>query len=455
MKCYTWVAATAFACALGVNLPPALSQTSPSDAYYRPAPPALQSAPVGTYTARQAQPETPPVPAPEFDPREEPPAETEMTYEYSDVESDDEPFRLFPQDGAFKVHGWVAGGATANGRRTPDRFNGPVTFNDRREGMLNQLYAVMEREIDTEHGWDIGGRVDLLYGTDYIFTQSAGLETQPNFDPRWNSSRFYGLAMPQLYLEAGYGDLSVKVGHFYTIIGYEVVTAPDNFFYSHAYTMQYGEPFTHTGALATWNASDNWTFTGGIVDGWDKWDPVSSRASYLGGATYTPDHERYSLAFALITGDEDGSAPPYEGNRTMYSIVFSYDVTDDLQYVLQHDNGIQSLNGGGTTEWYGLNQYLFYTINDCWKAGLRFEWFRDDDGVRVAGVRPGNTTPGGHAGNFYQFTTGLNWTPMANLTVRPEARFDWFDGENLAGGVGPYAGNNSQFTAGIDAILIW
>ena len=55
--------------------------------------------------------------------------------------------------------------------------------------------------------------------------------------------------MPQAYAEVGYNDLTVKVGHFYTIIGYEVVPAPDNFFYSHAYTMQYGEPFTHTGML--------------------------------------------------------------------------------------------------------------------------------------------------------------------------------------------------------------
>ena len=57
----------------------------------------------------------------------------------------------------------------------------------------------------------------------------------------------------KLYFEAGYGDLTVKIGHFYTIIGWEVVTAPDNFFYSHAYTMYNSEPFTHTGVLATYN----------------------------------------------------------------------------------------------------------------------------------------------------------------------------------------------------------
>ena len=47
----------------------------------------------------------------------------------------------------------------------------------------------------------------------------------------------------------GYNDWKIKLGHFYTPIGYEVVPANGNFFYTHAYTMQYGEPFTHTGVL--------------------------------------------------------------------------------------------------------------------------------------------------------------------------------------------------------------
>jgi hypothetical protein len=117
--------------------------------------------------------------------------------------------------------------------------------------------------------------------------------------------------MPQLYGEVGYGNLSLKLGRFYTIIGYEGVMAPGHFFYSHPYTHLYGEPFTHTGGLANWTPSNNWSFYAGIVDGWDKFDPVTSRAHFLGGVEYTPDHEAYSIAFALITGvelrsDEEG-----------------------------------------------------------------------------------------------------------------------------------------------------
>jgi hypothetical protein len=145
-------------------------------------------------------------------------------------------------------------------------------------------------------------------------------------------------------------------------------------------------------------------------------------------------------------------------------------VTDKWTYVLQHDNGWQDASvaipgagvAGQDAEWYGVNQYLFYTINDCWKAGVRAEWFRDDDGVRVAGVRPtsqdgldaGNTvaTPGGYAGNFYEISLGLNWTPHANLNIRPEIRYDWYDGIGNPFGDG---NNQSQWVGGFDAYVLW
>ncbi len=116
-----------------------------------------------------------------------------------------------------------------------------------------------------------------------------------------DSSRFYGLDIAQMYAEFGNKKASIKVGHFYTIIGYEVVTAPDNFFYTHAYTMQYGEPFTHTGALATYNANDQLSLFGGVTNGWDNFEDVNGKQSILLGATFTATDKQSSLhrCFAL------------------------------------------------------------------------------------------------------------------------------------------------------------
>ncbi len=359
--------------------------------------------------------------------------------------------------------GWVAAGVTFNSRHPTNPAAGfgnlPVTFNYRdRELQLNQLNLFAERTTDGSRGLDLGGRIDLLYGEDYIFTQAAGLETRPDFSGHWNegqggdgsgingSSR-NGLAMPQVYGELAYGNFKTKVGHFYTIIGYETVTAPDNFFYSHAYTMQYGEPFTHTGVLTTYDAYERLKLYFGVVNGWDKFDAVSDRASLLMGSSWTLPNEKSILNFSLITGDEDGSVPPYLGNRTMYSLVFNHTFNDCWQMIVQHDLGVQQ-NGvapGEDAQWYGVNSYLFHTLTDKLKTGIRYEWFRDDDGTRVVNA----------AGSFQEIAMGINWAPYDNVIFRPETRWDWFDPNDDTTPPGPYDNfsKRSQFTFGVDAIL--
>ena len=387
-----------------------------------------------------------------------------------------DPWRIFPEIGdGWTIEGFIAGGGTANASNPISNYNGPVTFNDRyNELMLNQFYLSIGRDADNGGcGWAWGGRMDILYGQDYIFTQAVGLELNDDGTNNWNGSKMWGIALPQIYGEIAYNDLSVKVGHFYTIMGYEVVPATGNFFYSHAYTMQYGEPFTHSGALATYNYSDRLTVYGGLLNGWDTLDAESDKMSLLGGATYTPDHELYTLTGTFITGQEVGAlaATTPLTTRSGYSLVFSYDVTDRMQYVFQHDNFWQNddpANGGMDSEWYGVNQYLFYTVNDCWKLGARVEWFRDDDGVRLsgapvreaftgrtpaAGANPTFLDPAAAAGNYYNITVGANWTPGTNLTIRPEVRWDWSDG--TAGQPFDSGDKDGQFTAAFDAILLF
>ncbi len=365
----------------------------------------------------------------------------------------------------ISIYGFADGGIEGNPQNPPGHYNGPVTFPDRDDGQFNQLYTVIERAAPKDNcGWYLGGRIDMLYGSDYFFNTAAGLDGTPNGNfPRWgNSTDQYGLAMPQLYVETDYNDLKIKWGHFYTIIGYEVVPATGNFFYSHAYTHQYGEPFTHTGILASKPYNDNWTLYAGIDNGWNAFD-CDSGANFLGGVTYTSENWG-SLAFAIQTGDDStvnlpGIAPL--ANRTMYSIVWTRNFNSRWTYVFEHDLGVQqdaaTLQGTDTAEWYGINQYLFYKLNCKWTAGARIEWFRDDDGFNVTGLRPGNPLVGNFfAGNFYEVTLGLNYKPNANIIVRPEVRWDWFNpSDPLIGSQNPYDNNTSknQFLIGIDGIV--
>ena len=107
------------------------------------------------------------------------PAEEKKDEAASDEEEKaPEPHRLIGQLGCTKINitGWLDAGGTANFDNPPSRYNGTLAPNDRNEFQFNQLYMVMERplKIDDCHPLDIGGRVDLLYGTDYIYCRIAG-----------------------------------------------------------------------------------------------------------------------------------------------------------------------------------------------------------------------------------------------------------------------------------------
>ena len=403
----------------------------------------------------------------------------------------------------IETYGWVDVGIGANGWGAD--WNGPITFNDRSwQGQMNQLYLVNERILkEDQFSW--GGRIDLLYGTDFLYTVAAGLDayrSTPNplglTGPRWNTNRYYGLAMPQLYGELGSQELNVKFGHFYTLIGYEVVPAIGNFFYTHAYTMQYGEPFTHTGVLGTWVPNDQLTIIGGITNGWDNWDdgletgaPIvnqnyanyNSNASFLGAVTFSSSDGTQALTLANSSGNQLGGADVgglgnFVGNRTVTSVVYTNEFTDNLTYVYQSDFGYQAYAGANdpayyqtqgqqnsSAYWYGANQYLFYNFTDYLIGGLRFEWFRDNNGTRVvSGLRDGSpgadgTQTVGFAGNFWAMTWGLNYLIGNNMIIRPELRYDWFSadegGPNGAPGTMPYGRNldqNGQFYGGCDVI---
>ena len=407
-----------------------------------PAPPA----PAGESTPAEAPKEEPAAEEPAAEEEEE--TEDEPACDFLQRLFDDSCGNNFLDDHGLKLHGWIAQSMTFNPDRPDTNTNGPVSFTDRaNEYQLNQLYLIFERVLDqTKEEIQFGGRVDALFGSDYYFTTSRGLEMEQDGTHRWNrqkgpnrtvygpnNGRLHGLAMPQAYAEiAGY-DSSVKIGHFYTIIGNEVVTAPQNFFATHAYTMQYGEPFTHTGVLWNYKINDNWSINNGIVQGWDNFDDTNDVKSYLGGVTYTNADTGTTLAFAIVHGEErlvfGDPDNRYRNDRTMYSIVLTQNLTDKWTYVIQHDNGQQQganevTDATGFTyrrkaEWYGINQYLFYQINDNLKAGVRYEWFRDDDGYRVLGDQ--------EACNYHELSVGLNWKLFDCVMLRPECRYDWAD----------------------------
>jgi hypothetical protein len=342
---------------------------------------------------------------------------------------EEESWKLF--DGILEGTGMDAGGWVSLGWHSDsnDLFNSnPDNLN------VHQAWLFAEKVATSENGeMAFGFRFDALYGTDAGDTVSFGNGVDRNGNPRgfdaganFQKGSDYGFALPQAYVEAASGDWSVKAGHFYTLIGYEVVGAPGNFFYSHAITMYNSEPFTHTGVLASYAASDDTTYYGGWTAGWDTgFDQFAEGSNFLGGVS-TSLSEDVALAYMTTIGDFGA-----RGNGGfMQSVILDVALAEDLNYVFQSD----LLHVGSTGEdHFGINQYLFYTVDDQLTLGGRFEWWKSD---AITGYAPhGGTAPTSGSVSHFEATFGANYLIAPNLMLRPEYRYDWSEGADYNQGI--------------------
>jgi len=414
----------------------------------------------------------------------------------------------FAKENRIGFGGWVNGGATFNPSQTGG-FNGPVAFADQANRFqLNQLNLFLQRSVISEtNKWDFGGRFDFLFGTDAVFTQAFGVPTfdvnsgEPLNRNNWDlniccsSTRTYGIALPQAYLEAhvpiGKNGINFKMGHFYSPTGFETVPAPDNFFYTRAYSFNAGEPFTHTGLQANYAINSNWSVlgsavTGSATGGWDGgWNKQLGNWSGVYGITWTSDNHATSLN---VTGTYGETSTQSSKSWGMYNIVLQHRINPKTLFVLHHVHGfadgvllnnLKYSNVVKDAQWFGFVTHLYYDLTDNLSVGARGEWFRDRDGFRnpspfriAAATNLVNGVPMSYAGNisnvtitpadYYSVTVGMNWKAaktlnlrwdsIKKLNIRPNIRYDRVDAYHTAA-YRPFAGNKDQILFSLDFIL--
>lgn len=356
-----------------------------------------------------------------------------------------------------RTGGWFEAGITGNPDNPTDRYNGPVLLNDRNgELMMNQLWLYAERPCDTGgDGFDLGGRVDVFYGSDWRAAYAFGFGLEDDIN---HGNKLVGLSLPQFYVEMMVNKLSIKVGRMAGIFGYEMIPPMGNFFYSRSYHICYTEPLLIAGLLAQYPLTDRLTMYAGIHEGYRFFEHNDDTYNFHGGLKWTGCDGNLSFAYALDAG-QDGTGTR---NQYLHSIVFAAQLSDRLRYGLNSALGL--LDFGPQSEWYGISQTLVYTINDRWSAGTRIEWFRDDDGRVIFGVGNLPNARGwlgraGYAGDFYGLSLGLNWKPKPNIFVRPEIRWDWYSGpaNNHGPAPLPYDGgtDRNQFLLAADVVVMF
>ncbi len=303
------------------------------------------------------------------------------------------------------------------------------------EYMLNRMYLSLTRTPDTSCGqWGIGGAVDVLYGTDYQFLQSRGLETHGDFTNKWNSDNgsglfgkgLMGIALPQAYLEVANENVSVKLGHFYHPLGFvRLDLSGAQIGNSGTYSLFYAEFLPVTGGMADLKLTDQITVTGGVHRGSGNWSDNNDNINGFVGVNWTSADGNTLLMYKGDVGAEDDAGA---NDQYIQSVVFEQKFCDRWAYIFQSDYGHVSNGapGGSDATFYSIINMIGYQFTEKLHGGIRYEWFDDVDGTRV--------TPAPGPGVWNAVAAGGTYKICPNLWLRPELRWDWFDAD---AGVGP------------------
>jgi hypothetical protein len=390
------------------------------------------------------------------------------------------------KDAKLNIYGWVESGYTYNHRHGGSGQNsavitpGPFNHEYGNHYMLNQLVLRFERQVDVTK-LDVGGMVELMYGSDAARIHSTGLGYNgsdatddngsvsgpvddlavANLHPIWQFD------IPQAYVDVGVpigNGLRLRVGKFVTLLGYETIDPRSNPFYSHSYLFN-AVPFTQTGVIGDYKLHDNLELQLGVTRGWDiALEDNNGSIDVLGQVAYK-FNDQLNAVFNFSVGPENGAYPAGgqkhdEGHyRVALDPIVYYQVTKALKVGVEglyiYDGGING-NGVSDTHHYGDvwggAAYVGYTVNDNLTVNGRLEKAH----VNLASFA-GSTNSSDI--NLYEITLGVTVTPLPKdpylkgLSIRPEIRYDFTDASRGAFTANGGTSYKDQLTFAADVIF--
>jgi hypothetical protein len=338
------------------------------------------------------------------------------------------------------IYGHIEGSYTWNFDNPAKNINiGRVFDIKHNDAEVNQTDLNVERLVDlTSHQFDIGGRLEVMYGTDARFIHSNGLFSYEGF---FNGPE-YQFDIPQMYLDIGLpvGDgLRIRLGKF---LFFKQIDPNASVFYSHSFTFGAALPFTLTGVTGLYNINDQLSIEAGFSRGWGQsLDDNNGAIDGLGRIRYAPS-DRTSLTLAVISGPEDNNDNSHY--RQAVDLTLSQAIGDNLTFLLDSVYGNDAAGSvtGKNANWYGVSGYLVFKLDDHFSLGARGEWYRDEEAFTT-----------GISQNLYEATVGVTVTPFPGNTpavfkIRPEIRYDYSSRDYFNG-----LTKDSQVTAAVDAIF--
>jgi putative OmpL-like beta-barrel porin-2 len=330
-----------------------------------------------------------------------------------------------------KLSGFVDAGYVYNFSRPDNRANGntggPVPYPTSPGSFLPGSIRAFDKESNAFYLHNaqlmldkaptdksrVGGRVKFSMGQDADVISSGGSASGDNFD----------ITEGYVQILAGVGrGLTITVGKFATLAGSEVIESKDDLNYSRSLLFTWAIPFTHTGFRATYSAMDQLDLTLGFNNGWDQLTDNNDAKTLEFSATVKPNND-WKFILNLYYGAEKNptagaGGPTQPGDKRF---LFDFVVAGKIEkltlgfnwdWAFQQDDVVKS-GKLDDSHWTGAAVYAKYEIDPLYSPGIRFEYFRDSDGVRT-----------GTKQTLMEFTLTNEFNIVDGLIFRFEYRFD-------------------------------
>lgn len=292
----------------------------------------------------------------------------------------------------------------------------------------------------TEAGtFSAGYTINALIGQDAVgYSDLAGM-----------ASDEFTLQSAHIDLHAPVGNgLDLTVGHFDTIVGYEVASYAANPNYTRSYGF-FTEPFTHTGVKADYALNDIVSLTAGIANSNGGVNSINARPLTSTGT----DWEGLSTLGA-ISIDLDDSAGALSGSNIYFAITngttdFNTQVTHYFASVTVPtsvaglDLGVSwdySEQDPGFASAYGVYASIAPEGSDV-SFNIRGEYATSNNGTfGLDGIDE----------DLYAITATVNYNLWENVLTRFEVRYDWDAAAGAFGSSG--SGDDDQWLIALNAV---
>ncbi|MDF2434166.1 MAG: hypothetical protein JWP44_3797 [Mucilaginibacter sp.] len=362
----------------------------------------------------------------------------------------------------FRFYGWIDPGANISSSK---HSNAPTSYDlVPNNVVLDQLGLKLELQpntVQTDH-ISAGFLLTTIFGTDYRYTTGKGYFS----DQLLSHNKKYGVDPAEIYGLIYFPKIAdgmlLKVGRFISPADIEAQWATDNYLYSHS-LMFTVDPYTFTGAQATFKLGSYWQLEAGVHAGNDmapwshsaqlngllmaRWVSKDNKNSLYGGinslgnGNYTQQHD--NLQMLVMTWG-------IKFNETLHMMTEAY-------YLWQYHalTGGSVINGPaqpfltgvgpgnlipGTEYAQGFVNYFQILTSPKDYFSIRTDFLNDPQAGRT-----------GYATLYSSHTIGFVHYFNNYIRIRPEIRYE----RAYANGITPYdnGSKKDQYTAAMDLIV--